>query len=316
MADQANLDYARHATDLALAHLKDELKKDHPDPELLKRLGWTRKDLENFVKRWEQMRKQAQTPGEQGTAAQQELDETLRSLGLRPRATSQRGSTQRGDNARGYEGIAPQQSAAGIRRAVQGLHARHRARRKIAVRRGRQRGGPHATMETRGAIQLRPRRLLFPGPWSRMLDRIPRYLVPFHPKRVPHHFADVLIIGGGLAGLRAALAVPAAQSVLVITKSSLRQSNSTYAQGGIAGVHRSGGPLRRPHRRHARRRRRSVRSGGRRDGRPRSAGADQRADRVGHELRSGVGRPGTWAAKAATAIIASCTRWATRPARK
>src|SRR5450432_2732700 len=69
-----------------------------------------------------------------------------------------------------------------------------------------------------------------------MLDHIPRYLVPFHPKRVPHRFADVLIIGGGLAGLRAALAVPADQSVLVITKSSLRQSNSNYAQGGIASV--------------------------------------------------------------------------------
>jgi L-aspartate oxidase len=69
-----------------------------------------------------------------------------------------------------------------------------------------------------------------------MLDRIPRYLVPFHPKRVPHRFADVLIIGGGLAGLRAALAVPDGQAVLVITKSNLRQSNSSYAQGGIASV--------------------------------------------------------------------------------
>jgi L-aspartate oxidase len=69
-----------------------------------------------------------------------------------------------------------------------------------------------------------------------MLDRTPRYLVPFHPKRVPHRFADVLIIGGGLAGLRAALAVPPELSVLVITKGGLRQSNSNYAQGGIAGV--------------------------------------------------------------------------------
>ena len=69
-----------------------------------------------------------------------------------------------------------------------------------------------------------------------MLDRIPRYLVPFQPKRVPHRFADVLVIGGGLAGLRAALAVPKDQSVLVVTKSGLRQSNSNYAQGGIAGV--------------------------------------------------------------------------------
>lgn len=82
----------------------------------------------------------------------------------------------------------------------------------------------------RGAIFF----LYFSHP--RMLDRIPRYLVPFHPKRVPHRFTDVLVIGGGLAGLRAALAVPSDQSVLVITKSSLRQSNSSYAQGGIAGV--------------------------------------------------------------------------------
>jgi L-aspartate oxidase len=64
----------------------------------------------------------------------------------------------------------------------------------------------------------------------------PRYLVPFDPKRVPHHFTDVLIIGGGLAGLRAALAIDPDLNVLVITKDSLLQSNSNYAQGGIAGV--------------------------------------------------------------------------------
>ena len=33
---------------------------------------------------------------------------------------------------------------------------------------------------------------------------VPRYLIPFRPKRVPHYFTDVLIIGGGLAGIRAA----------------------------------------------------------------------------------------------------------------
>ncbi|HEX3658337.1 MAG TPA: L-aspartate oxidase [Pirellulales bacterium] len=64
----------------------------------------------------------------------------------------------------------------------------------------------------------------------------PRYLVRFDPKRVSHHFTDVLIIGGGLAGLRAALAIDPNMSVLVITKDSLLQSNSNYAQGGIAGV--------------------------------------------------------------------------------
>lgn len=64
----------------------------------------------------------------------------------------------------------------------------------------------------------------------------PRYLVPFQPKGVPHQFADVLIIGGGLAGLRAAIAIDPALSVLVISKTALEQSNSQYAQGGIAGV--------------------------------------------------------------------------------
>lgn len=63
-----------------------------------------------------------------------------------------------------------------------------------------------------------------------------RYLVPFHPKRVPHLFTDVLVIGSGLAGMRAAIAVDSNLSVLVITKDAVDRSNSDYAQGGIAGV--------------------------------------------------------------------------------
>ena len=63
-----------------------------------------------------------------------------------------------------------------------------------------------------------------------------RYLVPFHPKRHPHFFTDVLILGGGMAGLRAALAVDPSLQVLVICKAGLNNSNSVNAQGGIAAV--------------------------------------------------------------------------------
>lgn len=64
----------------------------------------------------------------------------------------------------------------------------------------------------------------------------PRYLTSFSPKELPHFFTDVLIIGSGIAGLRAALAIPEDQHVTLVTKDRLQQSNSAYAQGGIAGV--------------------------------------------------------------------------------
>ena len=63
-----------------------------------------------------------------------------------------------------------------------------------------------------------------------------RYLIDFDPRDLPHHFVDVLIVGGGVAGLRAALGVPSHLRALVVTKDEVRESNSTYAQGGIAGV--------------------------------------------------------------------------------
>ena len=63
-----------------------------------------------------------------------------------------------------------------------------------------------------------------------------RYLVRFGPKQTPHFFTDVLIIGGGIAGLRAALEAPPDMGVLVVTKDKVQLSNSSYAQGGIAGV--------------------------------------------------------------------------------
>lgn len=64
----------------------------------------------------------------------------------------------------------------------------------------------------------------------------PRYLTAFHPRQIPHFFTDVLIIGAGLGGLRAALAVDPRLNVLITCKDGREGSNSWHAQGGIAAV--------------------------------------------------------------------------------
>ena len=48
------------------------------------------------------------------------------------------------------------------------------------------------------------------------------------------HPVDFLIVGGGVAGLRAAIGLAAAGRVLVLTKAEPAESNTGYAQGGIA----------------------------------------------------------------------------------
>src|SRR5512142_1139977 len=45
---------------------------------------------------------------------------------------------------------------------------------------------------------------------------------------------DFLVIGAGVAGLRAAIELAEAGQVLVVAKEALRESSSEYAQGGIA----------------------------------------------------------------------------------
>ena len=45
---------------------------------------------------------------------------------------------------------------------------------------------------------------------------------------------DYLIIGGGVAGLRAAVELARSGNVLVVTKDAPSESSSEYAQGGVA----------------------------------------------------------------------------------
>jgi L-aspartate oxidase len=61
-----------------------------------------------------------------------------------------------------------------------------------------------------------------------------RYLTNFQPQRLPHLFADTLVLGSGVAGLMAALEAAPAGEVLVVTKDKAEHSASAYAQGGIA----------------------------------------------------------------------------------
>jgi len=65
---------------------------------------------------------------------------------------------------------------------------------------------------------------------------IPRYIVDFDPAELQTVQTDTIIIGAGIAGLFAALQSAKDRRVLMITKKSLFDSNTRYAQGGIAAV--------------------------------------------------------------------------------
>jgi predicted oxidoreductase len=63
---------------------------------------------------------------------------------------------------------------------------------------------------------------------------IRRYLTRFRTLSLPQHFTDVLVIGSGIAGLCAALEAEKSRPVMIVTKAALEESNTRYAQGGIA----------------------------------------------------------------------------------
>ncbi len=68
---------------------------------------------------------------------------------------------------------------------------------------------------------------------SRLAVATPRYATPV-PAQAQQHHTDLLVIGSGAAGLAAALAAAEQADVLLLTRATLAESNSAWAQGGIA----------------------------------------------------------------------------------
>lgn len=71
-----------------------------------------------------------------------------------------------------------------------------------------------------------------------------RYLIPFRSTLLPQIFTDTLIIGGGVAGMRASIEAARIDDdqkyqpadVILLTKSSFDMTNTAWAQGGVAAV--------------------------------------------------------------------------------
>src|SRR5688572_1474997 len=71
-----------------------------------------------------------------------------------------------------------------------------------------------------------------------------RYLIPFRSSLLPQIFTDVLVIGAGVAGLRAAIAAAErGLDVIVLCKEGVYDCNTAWAQGGIAAALHSAGDV-------------------------------------------------------------------------
>lgn len=91
--DDPNLEHARQATDLVLDFLKDQ--QHDPDQELLDKLGWKKGDVQRFLRRWEQLKRQS---GRDDPHSRDELDDALRSLGVTPQSSQFRQGDDRNDD--------------------------------------------------------------------------------------------------------------------------------------------------------------------------------------------------------------------------
>jgi hypothetical protein len=122
-ADAANLDYANKQTDLVLETLSELMKRKQVDKRLLDELGWSEQDLQKFLARWQQLKEAARGDTPAADAAQKELNDALRSLGLHRGSLQQSKVTADGmrDLKEGYRGPVPLEYQERLRAYNQGV---------------------------------------------------------------------------------------------------------------------------------------------------------------------------------------------------
>jgi collagen type III alpha len=87
----ANLDYAKKATDLVLNKLESQLKRGKVDKKIEEEMGWNQDQIRRFVERMRKEAQAAEDPNTPGSEARRlQFEETLKSLNLR--ATARRSS--------------------------------------------------------------------------------------------------------------------------------------------------------------------------------------------------------------------------------
>jgi hypothetical protein len=76
-----------------------ERQRDQPDPELLRRLGWSAEDLRTFADRWKSAREQSRLTPEKRS----EFEAALKSLGLRHKDRRPEAMLDRDDQIQGLQ---------------------------------------------------------------------------------------------------------------------------------------------------------------------------------------------------------------------
>ncbi|MDA0918048.1 MAG: hypothetical protein O2945_03140 [Planctomycetota bacterium] len=90
-ADEANLDDKLKASNMVLKRLKEELERGDVDPELLKKLGWTEKDMQRFAERLERQLAKPKPGDPAAEARRRQFEEVLRNVDLESTGRAQSG---------------------------------------------------------------------------------------------------------------------------------------------------------------------------------------------------------------------------------